>query len=118
MDLRLRTHKNIHILDVAGEMDLYNAGKLRTVFSGLVDRQIKVIIVNLEKVTYIDSSGIGVLINVFSIAKQKKLSMKITNVSGTVKKVLELTRLYGFLPIAGTVEDTVRAFEEGPQGTV
>ncbi len=118
MDIRLRTHGNIQVIDVEGEMDLYNADRLRAVFAKLVERKVKAFVVNLEKVTYIDSSGVGVLITIFSSTKQNRWPLRIAGVQSPVRKVLDLTRLSGYLPIAASVEEAVRGMEGTNQGSV
>ena len=69
-------------------------------------------IINLEQVDYIDSSGIGALIYICSTIKKMNLKLSITNIHGSVKKVIELTKLMGYFPIANTVEEAISTFNE------
>jgi anti-sigma B factor antagonist len=62
-------------------------------------------------VEYIDSSGIGALIYITSTIKKMNLKLAITNVKGSVKKVIELTKLTGFFPILPSLEEAVKSME-------
>ena len=65
MELKVRKNKEVYIIDVSGEMDLYNSYKLKELVMKMIERQIKCMIINLEDVDYIDSSGIGALIYIY-----------------------------------------------------
>ena len=107
MELKIRKNKDVYIVDVSGEMDLYNSYKLKELITKMLERQVKCIVLNLEEVEYIDSSGIGALIYICSTLKKKNLKLYITNIHGSVKKVIELTKLMGYFPIASTVEEAL-----------
>ena len=107
MELKIRKSKDVYIVDVSGEMDLYNSYKLKELIAKMLERQIKCIVLNLEEVEYIDSSGIGALIYICSTLKKYNLKLYITN-HGSVKKVIELTKLMGFFPITDTLEEALQ----------
>ena len=70
MELKIRKSKDIYIVDVTGEMDLYNSYKLKDLVVKMIEKKIASMIINLEEVEYIDSSGIGALIYICSIIKK------------------------------------------------
>lgn len=111
MELKIRKQGDIYIIDVSGDMDLYNTNQLKELFMKMLAKNIESFIINLENVSYIDSSGVGTLINIFSTVKQKNLKFYLANVHGTTKKVLELTKLMGFFPIAPSVEEALGAMQ-------
>ncbi|MFP4382893.1 MAG: STAS domain-containing protein [Spirochaetia bacterium] len=111
MELKLKRKGDIYIINIEGEMDLYNAEQLRNLFHKMVGKNVTKFVFNMEKVTYIDSSGIGTLINIYSVTRKKKLKMLLSNVSGTTLKVMELTKLAGFFPLAPSINDALRTLE-------
>ena len=111
MELKIRKSEDIYIIDVQGEMDLYNSYKLKELFMKMVEKKIEKYIINLGDVGYIDSSGIGALIYITSTVKKMNLRLAITNIHGSVKKVIELTKLSGFFPIHPNLEQSIRAME-------
>jgi anti-sigma B factor antagonist len=108
MDLKIRKNNTIYIIDIAGEMDLYNSYKIKELFLKMVEKKIESFIINLQNVEYIDSSGIGALIYITSTVKKMNLKLALTNIRGSVKKVMELTKLTSFFPITGTVDEAVK----------
>lgn len=107
MELKIRKNDDIYIVDVDGEMDLYNSYKLKELIMKMLDKKIEKFIINLENVEYIDSSGIGAIIYICSTIKKMNLKLQIANIHGSVKKVIELTKLMGYFPISDTIEDAV-----------
>ena len=65
MELKIRKNGEIYIIDVNGEMDLYNSYKLKELVMKMIEKNVKLFVINLEQVDYIDSSGIGALIYMF-----------------------------------------------------
>lgn len=68
--------------------------------------------INLDKVSYIDSSGIGALISSLSNLKKYQGGLKICNVSGSVRKVFELTKLTSFFEIYDSEQEAISAFKK------
>lgn len=107
MELKIRKNGEIYIVDVNGEMDLYNSYKLKELVMKMLEKNVKKFVINLEQVDYIDSSGISALIFICSTIKKMNLKLSISNVHGSVKKVIELTKLMGYFPISNSVEEAV-----------
>ncbi len=103
---------DIVVLDVDGDIDLYSASDLRDSVFEQIDTGLTKVIINLENVTYIDSSGIGTLIT--SLSKIKKINGKmcIINVYDSVKKVFELTKLTTFFKIYTSENEAVAALSD------
>lgn len=110
MDITKRTKDDVVILDIAGEIDLYNAPEIKDIISSLIEEKKFNVIINLEKVTYIDSSGIGALISSLSNLKKYQGGLKIINVFASVRKVFELTKLTSFFEIYDSEEQAIESF--------
>ncbi|MGC9312774.1 MAG: STAS domain-containing protein, partial [Sediminispirochaetaceae bacterium] len=93
---------------VKGDMDLYNAHELKDVVNRLIHKSVTRIVINLEKVDYIDSSGVGALIHIFTSIKRNGFKLRITNVHGSVAKVIKLTKLIGYFPIVDDVKTALQ----------
>jgi anti-sigma B factor antagonist len=114
MELRIRKNQETYIVDVQGELDLYNSYKLKELLMKMLEKKIERFIINMDEVEYIDSSGIGALIYISSTLKKLDLKLAITNIHGSVKKVIELTKLMGYFPITSTMEEAIK--KVGVQG--
>jgi anti-sigma B factor antagonist len=108
MELKIRKNRDIYIIDIQGELDLYNSYKLKELLMKMLEKKIERFIINMEDVEYIDSSGIGALIYISSTLKKMNLRLAITNIHGSVKKVIELTKLMGYFPIVATLEEAIK----------
>ena len=107
MELKIRKNDDVYIIDVNGEMDLYNSYKIKELVMKMLEKSVKFFVINLEQVDYIDSSGIGALIYICSTIKKLNLKLAIASVHGSVKKVIELTKLTGYFPMANSVEEAL-----------
>ncbi len=110
MEIKSTEKNGIIILEIEGEIDLYNAPKLKEVVKKNVETQKYNIIINLSKVSYIDSSGIGALISSLSNLKKYQGGLKLVKVMGSVKKVFELTKLTNFFEIFEEEESAIKSF--------
>ena len=110
MEIFQREKNSVVILDIQGEIDLYNAPEIKSTIRSLIDETKCHVIINLEKVSYIDSSGIGALISSLSNLKKFRGDMKIVNVLASVRKVFELTKLISFFEIYDSEDEAVSKF--------
>lgn len=93
MSLQVRTSiQDASVLVVVeGEVDVSNAGELRDVLNAAADEgPAKPITVDLADVSYIDSTGIGVLVGAKNRATQAGTSFVVTNPQRNVARVLSL----------------------------
>lgn len=111
MEINRRDSGEIVIFDINGEIDLYNAPEIKDKIKEEMNKSKVNIIINLDKVSYIDSSGIGVLISSLSNLKKVGGSLKLINVYASVRKVFELTKLTSFFDIYDSEADALAAFK-------
>ena len=64
MQLTLGHHDNdgVEVVDVEGEIDIYTAPRLHKLLIDLVSKNNYQLVVNLDKVGFLDSTGLGVLV--------------------------------------------------------
>jgi anti-sigma B factor antagonist len=94
MNLNLEKINAYSVLTIQDErIDAHNSGELKDYLLQLIEGGGKQIIVQLEHVRFIDSSGLGALLsgNKHIIAKSGKLAL--TNIQKQVLSMFELTRL-------------------------
>ncbi|MBQ9239205.1 MAG: STAS domain-containing protein [Treponema sp.] len=114
MELKIRKNGETYIIDVSGELDLYNSYKLKELVTGMIEKNVHTFIINLEQVDYIDSSGVGALIYVYSTAKKLNIRMTLVHIHGSVQKVIEMSKLTAYFPpIAPSVEDALTVLHTG-----
>lgn len=80
------------ILSVAGEVDVYTAPQLKEkLLSYCVDGN--TITVDLTRVDYIDSTGLGVLISAYRMQKDTNGRLILTGMNARLKRLFQITGL-------------------------
>ncbi len=102
----------ISTLKLEDIIDIYNAPKIKASIDNLISQNKTLVIINLEKVPYIDSSGIGVLLSSMRDLKKKGGDLKITGLCASVKKILEMSNLLSVFKIYSTEEEAADSFNE------
>lgn len=96
------------VCSVSGEIDMYAAPGLHEKYRAIAAKDPDcAIVIDLGKTTYLDSSGIGVLFQIFSDAKLRQKAFCICNVSGMVEKLFQLSHMNSILPIEKNLANAV-----------
>lgn len=94
MKATVRQIGHVSVMDVSGKITIGEGDVLlRNKFQELLDGGNTNILLNLEKVSYMDSAGIGELVACYKRAKEKEGVVKLLNPSGKVYDLLQLTKL-------------------------
>jgi anti-sigma B factor antagonist len=94
MNLSTRQVGNATIVDVVGDITLYNSPEVRKLLLSLMKEQhAPRVIVNLQKVKYIDSAGVASLVEALKTSRDLKTGFALYGLSRTTREVLELTKL-------------------------
>ena len=93
-----KTVNDVLIIDINGDVDLENSDSLREQVSIALDENTKVS-VDMNEVTYIDSSGIAALIESKQKAEETSKEFKILRPSESVSSVLKMAKLDTFFVI-------------------
>jgi anti-sigma B factor antagonist len=104
VDFKLETKevKSVPILKLQGEMDVYTAPRVRSRLVDLVDQGKHNIIVDLQKVDFLDSSGLGVLVGGLKRVKPHKGSIVLIINEEKILKIFKITGLTKVFPIFDT----------------
>jgi len=94
MKANVRKIGDVSVVDLAGKITIGEGDVfLREKVSELLDGGDSQILLNLERVKYMDSAGIGELVACYKRAKEKNGTVKLLNPSGKVYDLLQLTKL-------------------------
>ena len=81
------------MVNLSGSLFMEEAALLRQKLLLQLEKGYNRFVVNLSRVDYIDSSGLGVLVAVHKRAMQNGGTVILIGMQGTVKELFELTRL-------------------------
>lgn len=111
MKVSAREVGKVTVLDLNGKITI---GKGDLILREAVDNALKEgksrILLNLEKVSYMDSAGIGELVACFKRVVEKKGVMKLFNPEGRVRDLLELTKLNEYFDTYQSESEALASF--------
>jgi anti-sigma B factor antagonist len=82
------------ILDITGDIDLAHSPAMRkALLQEIKEKKTPKVFLNLEKVRYIDSSGIASLVEGLKASRDMGSRLILYGLSKTVREVMELSRL-------------------------
>ena len=106
MEINVKREGTRSVVEVTGDIDLYTSPKLReTVLDLFRKRQQDVVIIDLQQVHYVDSSGIASLVEGLQEAKKRRARFVLAGLNEAPRHVLELTRLLGVFEIAESADE-------------
>jgi len=90
VNIEFRTLGEHKIIDVSGEVDLYNVSELKKALFSITDGQHSSVIVDMKKINYMDSSGIGALVAGMKKMKAHSGKFALMNIHDDVLNILKL----------------------------
>ncbi|HEY3374991.1 MAG TPA: STAS domain-containing protein [Candidatus Aquicultor sp.] len=113
MDLKIESKEvnGIGIIILEGEVDVYTAPKLKSRLIDLVDEGKYDIIIDLQKVEFMDSSGLGVLVGGLKRVKSHQGSIALVCTQENILKIFRITGLVKVFPIYTTEEEAINALK-------
>ena len=100
-------------MTVNGEVDIASCGSLREgLLRVMTDEAYRGLVVNLAGTTFIDSTGVGVLVGIWQRARSSHVCLALAAPSRQVRAVLESTGLTNVLPIYESQTEAVQACRE------
>lgn len=90
--------------------DALVADQFKTDLSKVIDEGKVRVCMNLEKVQFIDSSGLNVLIFAARTTREKKGALKLACPQQQVQSMFEMTRINRMIPVFATQEEALRSF--------
>ena len=111
MDLKLgRYNKDgIEVIDVGGEIDIYTAPRLRELLIDLVSTDNYQLIVNMDQVEFLDSTGLGVLVGGLKRVRAHDGSLDLVCTQARILKIFRITGLTKVFGIHETVDQAIAA---------
>ena len=99
MQIKHRNYNNTLYLSLSGELDEMSANFTRNEMDNLMqDNAIKQIVIDLSELTFMDSTGIGILIGRYKKMKTKNIPIFICNPNNHREKIFQMTGLYEIMP--------------------
>lgn len=93
--INLEVKQDVLIVRLSGELDHHTAEELREQVTDVIEnRNVRHIVLNLGQLTFMDSSGLGVILGRYKQIKNVGGQMVVCAVSPTVKRLFDMSGLF------------------------
>ncbi len=104
MEVKVSQVMEIAVFQVSGEINISTSGDLKKHFEKNASKKV---VVDLEKVTYIDSSGLATLVEMLKKTRSQSGALGLSGMSEKVKSLFEITKLDKLFSILPTQEEAI-----------
>lgn len=104
MELRLNTIGKIKQIEITGKFDIESTEEFESLFNKQVEGNPELIAIDMGKLDYIDSSGIGSLIKSLNNLKNKKGKLVLVGMKPMIQNVFKLAKLDMFFEILSPID--------------
>jgi anti-sigma B factor antagonist len=110
MQIATRQAGSATVVDVKGDIDLYNSPEVRKIIlEELKEKRTARLVVNLTNVRYIDSSGVASLVEGLKVSKTMGSRFMLYGLSPAAREVLELSRLIRVFEVFASEAEALQA---------
>lgn len=95
----VRSHDGMAILDLQGEINIFAEQAMNAAYSGAVQQDCKTILLNFRDATYINSTGIALVVGLMAQARKSGRRLLASGLSAHYQEIFKITRLADFMPI-------------------
>ncbi|MDD4146286.1 MAG: anti-sigma factor antagonist [Clostridia bacterium] len=113
MSLILNSKKNTLIIRVRGDFDLVSVHEFREkIDQSLEETMSQNLLLDLSEITFIDSSGIGVILGRYRKVKANHGQMVICGTQPAIEKIFKVSGIISLMPICSTEKEAWKLLEQ------
>lgn len=113
-DLRITDHaidRRTHVIEVEGQVDLYSAPEFKERTAQVIDQRKTRVIIDLSRVTFMDSTGLGVLIGALKRLRAARAQLLLVVTDYDIERLFELTGLDGTFRVFRSRDEALEDLE-------
>lgn len=107
---RALVREHIPVLRLSGELDLGSVPEVRKAIRAFIEEGQVRFLINLTELSFIDSSGLGVLVGGLARVRERQGEIKLVCANRRIIRVFEMTRLTQLFEIYDTDDAAADAF--------
>lgn len=112
LKLTTRTVSGVTVVEAVGRIILgQETNDLRESVKGLLANGITRIVINLAQVDFIDSSGLGALVGLYSTANSRGAKIKLASITQRFHELLQITKLLTVFDVYDSESAAVSSFQ-------
>jgi anti-sigma B factor antagonist len=110
LDIRESSREGVDILSLKGRLTVGEASSVREKVTAVIATGNVNVLLNLQHVEYIDSTGLGALVICFTSLKKAGGALKLVNPNKRNVELLLLTKLHTIFEVFNDEQDAVNSF--------
>ena len=110
MQISHEESSGVSVFRVEGDIDINTSPDIKKSFDKAISEKKDKIVINLEGVGYVDSSGLATLVEILKNMRAYGGKLKLANLSPKVKGLFEITKLDKLFDIVSGEEEAVNSF--------
>jgi anti-sigma B factor antagonist len=113
-DLRITDYaldSRTHLIEVEGQVDLYSAPEFKEHTARVLGERKQCVIIDLARVRFIDSTGLGVLVGAFKRLRAARAELRLVVIDYDIERLFELTGLDRALKIYRSRDEALEGVE-------
>jgi len=107
MAVKTEAKNGLMVCRVDGEIDIACSPELKKIFDKLISQKTPKIVIELSKVTYVDSSGLATLVGILKNMRSYGGKMRLSGLTPKVKSLFEITKLDKLFEIMASEEEAI-----------
>lgn len=81
------------LIEVKGDLDIYSEDEFRSFIEKEIEGAYKDMVIDIKDLDYLDSTGLGLFMKIYKIAKEKDKTVSIINPKENILKLFKITDL-------------------------
>ena len=103
LNIEMETKHDVLCIRLGGELDHHTAEQLRKLATQAIEEDdIRHIVLNLERLTFMDSSGLGVILGRYKQIKQLHGEMVVCAISPAIERLFDMSGLFKIIRLEQT----------------
>ncbi len=108
LDIKVDRAQSVCTMTLVGEVDVYTAPKVKEELVSAIEGGCSNVIIDMQGVGFIDSSGLGVLVSALRRARERDGAVRIVCTRDNILKIFRITGLDKVFPIFSDVAEAAR----------
>ena len=118
LEIRAEEKENGYVVHPSGSIDTDTYGDFEKTVTPLIDKSPKRLAIDMSKVSYVSSMGIGILIKIKKIIEDKGGVFAMTNLQPQIKKVFDVVKALPGMSIFESIEEADEYFDKVQKGKI
>lgn len=98
------------IVNFEGEINFWNSNGIKERIKKVINDDVKRLVIDMEKVSFIDSSGAGLLVSLYKFMEKRRGVLSVCKLNKDVSFVIEISKLNNMFKTYESKEEALKAF--------